>query len=54
MAFLSQAYASKKDIKRAIEMAQKALDVAQKEDQNDVVAQLKASLESYQRAIKGN
>jgi hypothetical protein len=52
MAFLSQAYASKKDIKRAAEMAQKALDAAQKQDQNDVATQLKASLESYQRALK--
>ena len=54
MAFLSQAYAAKKDMKRAIETAQKAIDAAQKEDQNDVVAQLKASLESYQRVMKGN
>jgi tetratricopeptide (TPR) repeat protein len=54
MAFLSQAYASKKDIKRAAEMAQKALEVAQKENRDDIVAQLKASLESYQRAMKGN
>ena len=54
MAFLSQAYASKKDIKRAAEIAQKALDAAQKENRDDVVAQLKASLESYQRVIKGN
>ena len=54
MAFLSQAYAAKKDMKRAVEMAQKALDAAQKEGKDDIVAQLKASLESYQRAMKGN
>jgi Tfp pilus assembly protein PilF len=54
MAFLSQAYASKKDIKRAAEIAQKALELAQKEGRDDVVTQLKASLESYQRAMKGN
>jgi tetratricopeptide (TPR) repeat protein len=54
MTFLSQAYAAKKDMKRAIEMAQKALELAQKQGKDDVVAQLKASLESYQRAMKGN
>jgi tetratricopeptide (TPR) repeat protein len=54
MAFLSQAYAAKKDIKRAAEMAQKALEAAQKENRDDIVAQLKASLESYQRVMKGN
>ncbi|MGD0597741.1 MAG: tetratricopeptide repeat protein [Sedimentisphaerales bacterium] len=54
MAFLSQAYASKKDIKRAAEMAQKALGSAQKEGRDDIVAQLKTSLESYQRVMKGN
>jgi tetratricopeptide (TPR) repeat protein len=54
MAFLSQAYAAKKDMKRAAEMAQKAIDEAQKENRDDIVAQLKASLESYQRALKGN
>jgi Tfp pilus assembly protein PilF len=52
MAFLSQAYAAKKNMKRAIETAQKAIEAAQKEDQNDVVALLKASLESYQRILK--
>jgi tetratricopeptide (TPR) repeat protein len=52
MAFLSQAYAAKKDMKHAIEMAQKAIDAAQKEGKDDVVAQLKASLESYQRALQ--
>ncbi len=52
MAFLSQAYASKRDIKRAAEMAQKALESAQKEGRDDIVEQLKASLESYQRALK--
>ena len=52
MAFLSQAYATKKDMKRAIEMAQKALEVAQKENRDDIVAQLKASLESYQQMLK--
>jgi protein O-mannosyl-transferase len=52
MAFLSQAYAAKKDIKRAAELAQKALDIAQKQDQNDIAAQLKISLESYQRILK--
>jgi tetratricopeptide (TPR) repeat protein len=52
MAFLSQAYAAKKDIKRAAEMAQKALDAAQKENRDDIVAQVKTSLESYQRALK--
>ena len=52
MAFLSQAYAAKKDMKRAVEMAQKALELAQKENRDDIVAQLKASLESYQRALK--
>jgi tetratricopeptide (TPR) repeat protein len=54
MAFLSQAYAAKKDIKRAAEMAQKALESAQKEGRDDIVAQLKTSLESYQRVMKGN
>jgi tetratricopeptide (TPR) repeat protein len=54
IAFLSQAYATKKDMKRAIETAQKALEVAQKENRDDIVAQVKASLESYQRAMKGN
>jgi tetratricopeptide (TPR) repeat protein len=54
MAFLSQAYAAKKDIKRAVEMAQKALEAAQKENRDDIVTQLRASLESYQRAMKGN
>jgi tetratricopeptide (TPR) repeat protein len=54
MAFLSQAYAAKKDIKRAAETAQKALELAQKEGRDDIVAQLKASLESYQRVMKGN
>ena len=54
MAFLSQAYASKKDMKRAAEMAQKAIEVARKENRDDVVTQLKASLESYQEAMKGN
>jgi tetratricopeptide (TPR) repeat protein len=54
MAFLSQAYASKRDMKRAVETAQKALELAQKEGKDDVVAQLKASLESYQRTMKGN
>jgi tetratricopeptide (TPR) repeat protein len=52
MAFLSQVYAAKKDMKRAAEMAQKALEAAQKEDRDDIVAQLKAGLESYQRALK--
>jgi protein O-mannosyl-transferase len=52
IAFLSQAYASKKDIKRAAELAQKALELAQKERRDDVVVQLKASLESYQRVLK--
>ncbi len=54
MAFLSQAYAAKKDMKSAIDMAQKALSAAQKEGRDDVVTQLRASLESYQRAMKGN
>jgi tetratricopeptide (TPR) repeat protein len=54
MVFLSQAYAAKKDFKRAAELAQKAIDVAEKKGQSDIVAQLKASLESYQRTIKGN
>ena len=54
MAFLSQVYASKKDIKRAAEMAQKAIDAAQKEGRSDIVMRLKTSLESYQRAMKGN
>jgi tetratricopeptide (TPR) repeat protein len=54
MAFLSQAYAAKKDMKSAIDMAQKALSAAQKEGRGDVVSQLKASLESYQQAMKGN
>jgi protein O-mannosyl-transferase len=54
MAFLSQAYAAKKDIKRAAEMAQKALESAQKENRDDIVVQLKAILESYQREMKGN
>jgi len=52
MAFLSQAYAAKKDFKSAIDMAQKAISAAQKEGRDDVVAQLKDSLESYQRKIK--
>jgi protein O-mannosyl-transferase len=52
MAFLSQAYAAKMDFKNAIDMAQKAISAAQKQGRNDVVAQLKASLESYQRQIK--
>jgi tetratricopeptide (TPR) repeat protein len=54
IAFLSQAYASKKDMKRAIETAQKALEAAQKENRDDIVTQLRASLESYQRTMKGN
>jgi tetratricopeptide (TPR) repeat protein len=54
MVFLSQAYASKKDMKRAIETAQKALEAAQKENRDDIVTQLRASLESYQRTMKGN
>jgi len=54
MAFLSQAYAAKKDFKNAIDMAQKSLSAAQKEGKDNVVAQLKDSLESYQRAMKGN
>ncbi len=52
MAFLSQAYAAKKDMKNAIDMAQKAISAAQKEGRDDVVAQLKDSLESYQQKIK--
>ncbi|MGD0571712.1 MAG: tetratricopeptide repeat protein [Sedimentisphaerales bacterium] len=54
MAFLSQAYAAKKDFKSAIDMAQKAISAAQKEGRDDIVTQLRASLESYQRAMKGN
>ncbi len=54
MAFLSQAYAAQKNFKSAIDMAQKALSAAQKEGRDDVVTQLRASLESYQRAMKGN
>ena len=54
MAFLSQAYAAKNDIKSAIDMAQKAIPAAQKEGRDDIVAQVKASLESYQRVMKGN
>ncbi len=54
MLFLSQAYAAKKDMKRAVETAQKALEAAQKENRDDIVAQLRASLESYQKAMKGN
>jgi len=54
IAFLSQAYATKKDMKHAIETAQKAIEAAQKENKDDVVAQVTASLESYQRAMKGN
>jgi tetratricopeptide (TPR) repeat protein len=54
MAFLSQAYAAKKDMKSAIDMAQKALSAAQKEGRDDIVTQLKTSLESYQQAMKGN
>jgi tetratricopeptide (TPR) repeat protein len=53
MAFLSQAYAAKKDIKRAVEMAQKAIEAAQKEGRDDIVVQVRASLESYQREMKG-
>jgi protein O-mannosyl-transferase len=52
MAFLSQAYATKRDMKHAIETAQKAIEAAQKENRDDIVTQLKASLESYQRALK--
>jgi hypothetical protein len=52
MAFLSQAYAAKNDMKRAIDMSQKALNAAQKENREDIVTQLRASLESYQRALK--
>jgi Tfp pilus assembly protein PilF len=52
IAFLSQAYATKRDMKRAIEMAQKAIEVAQKEGKDDVVTKLKASLESYQQMLK--
>ena len=54
MAFLSQAYAAKNDIKSAIDMAQKAIPAAQKEGRDDIVAQVRASLESYQRVMKGN
>jgi protein O-mannosyl-transferase len=54
MAFLSQAYAAKKDFKRAVDMAQKAIDAAQKENREDIVTQLKTNLESYKRTIKGN
>ena len=54
IAFLSQAYATKRDMKRAIETAQKALEVAQKEGRDDIAAQVRASLESYQRAMEGN
>lgn len=54
MAFLSQAYAAKKDFKSAIDMAQKAISAAQKEGRDDIVTQLRTSLESYQRAMKGN
>lgn len=54
IAFLSQAYAAKKDMKLAVETAQKALELARKEGKDDVVTQLKASLESYQRTMKGN
>jgi len=54
IAFLSQAYASKKDMKRAIDTAQKAIEAAQKENRDDIVTQLRTSLESYQRAMKGN
>jgi len=52
MAFLSQAYASKKDFKRAADMAKKALDAAQKAGRDDIVSQLKPALESYQRVLK--
>jgi tetratricopeptide (TPR) repeat protein len=52
IAFLSQAYATKKDMKRAIETAQKALEVARKENRDDIVTQLRASLESYQQMLK--
>jgi tetratricopeptide (TPR) repeat protein len=52
MAFLSQAYVAKKDLKRAVEMGQKALELAQKAGRDDMVPQLKASLESYQRVLK--
>ncbi len=52
MAFLSQAYAAKKDMKRAIETAQKALEAAQKENRDDIVTQLRASLESYRQMLK--
>jgi tetratricopeptide (TPR) repeat protein len=52
MAFLSQMYAAKNDMKSAIDMAQKAISAAQKEGKNEVVAQLKTSLESYKQNIK--
>ena len=51
LAFLSQVYAAKKDMKRAIETAQKAIEVAQKQGKENVAAQVRASLESYQRAL---
>jgi tetratricopeptide (TPR) repeat protein len=54
IAFLSQAYATKRDMKHAIETAQKAIEAAQKENRDDIVAQVKTSIESYQRAMKGN
>jgi tetratricopeptide (TPR) repeat protein len=54
LAFLSQAYAAKKDMKRAVETAQKAIEVAQKQGKENVAAQVRASLESYQREMKGN
>ncbi len=53
MAYLSQAYAAKRDFKQAAEVAQKAIGIAQTKGQTDIVNQLKASLESYQQ-IKGN
>jgi protein O-mannosyl-transferase len=54
MAFLSQAYAAKKDFKRAADMGQKALNAAQKKGQSDIVKQLRTSLESYQKEIEAN
>jgi tetratricopeptide (TPR) repeat protein len=54
LAFLSQAYAAKKDMKRAIETARKAIELAQKQGKEDVAAQVRAGLESYQREMKGN